>query len=253
MLVGSAFAAIIGVASIQSVMVLRQVGYLVDGYVPTYGPPLQAAEQMTRELIDLVDHSGGRMLSVEIDGVNDVSIGYLARPYIPEVQVVARRRGPWNIDFHLPGQSASVPYAASPAPLLTIPESLDVSYPDGVKVLSESTTRAVTPGEDVGLAIAWMVDDSPPQRLTNRLVWEISLYDPSAHEVGREAGMPHDWAQIGAGQVVVSWFAVPTATGAPEGIYQVHVRRLDPVTRSPLPANGAGAEWSSGAVEVRSK
>jgi hypothetical protein len=250
MLVGTALGAGIGLASIQSVMVLRQLDYLTQAYVPDYGPPLDEAEQTTRELVDRVDQSGGRQLSVEIDDVNDVAIGYLARPYVPDVQVVRRRRGPWNTDFDLPGQSGAPPAVPGPAPQLTTPARLDVSYTDGVRALSESTTRVVSPGESVGLAMTWTVDGPPRHPLTNRLLWEVSMYDPSAHEIGREAGIAYDWNQIDNGKVVESWFTVPTATGAEQGMYQVHVRRLDPVTRSPLPANGSVAEWSSGEVQV---
>jgi hypothetical protein len=250
-LVGGALAAIIGVAAIQSVMVLRELDYVANAYVPKYGPPLDAAEYMTRELLDLIDQGGARALSVEIDDVNDVAIGYLARSYVPEVQVAPRRRGPWNVDFDLPGQSSNVPYLLAASPLLSAPAPLDVSYADGVKVLSAATTRSVTPGESVGLALSWTIDHPPAEPLTNRLLWEISLYDSSAHEVGRQAGLPHDWSDLSAGEVVVSWFTLPLAREAAEGQYQVHVRRLDPVTRSPLPTNGSGAEWSSGAVEVR--
>jgi hypothetical protein len=250
-LVGSALVSIIGVASIQSVMVLRQLEYLATAYVPEYGPPLEAAEQLTRELIDQVEHSGGRLLSVELDDVNDASIGYLARPYVSEVQVVDRRRGPWDVDFTLPDQSGSPPYRLTAAPLLTPPEPLDVSYADGVKVLSASTTRAVTPGESIGLALTWSVDHPSAAPVTSRLLWEISVYDPSAHETRREAGLPHDWAYLAPGEVVVSWFPVPTANEAAEGLYQVHVRRLDPVTGSPVPASRPDAEWISGRVEVR--
>jgi hypothetical protein len=253
LLVGAALAASITLAAIQSAIVVRQLGYLTDGYVVTYGPPLAVAEQTTRELIDLVNRSGGRELSVEIDDVNDVAIGYLARPYVPQVQVAPRRRGPWNVDFDLPNQSGSAPYAVTGAPQLTPPESLDVSYADGVRVLSASTTRGVTPGESVGLALTWTVDRSALEPLTNRLLWEMSLYDPSGREVRRVAGVTHDWAQLADGQVVVSWITVATDRDPMEGVYQVHVNRLDPVTRKPVSASTADAEWSSGTVEVRAK
>jgi hypothetical protein len=249
-LVGVTLAAVIGLAAMQSVMVRRQLGYLTTGYVMNYGPPLDAAEQTTRELIDLVNQSGGRQLSVEIDDVNDVAIGYLARPYVPEVQVVSRRRGPWDVDFSLPNQSGSTPYQLTAAPQLTAPASLEVSYTDGVKVLSESTTRRVTPGESVGIALTWAIDHASPTPMTNRLVWEMSLHDPSGREVRRVAGLPHDWAQLADGEVVVSWITVATDPQAAEGVYQVHMDRLDPVSRKPLPAVGAGAEWSSGTVDV---
>ena len=142
LLVGTALAATIVVASIQSVIVLRQFGYLTDGYVMKYGPPLQTVEQTTRELIDLMSHSGSRQLSVEIDDVNDVAIGYLARPYVPEVQVVARRRGPWDVDFDLPNQSGSAPYVLTGPPQLTAPESLEVAYADGARLLSDVDDEA---------------------------------------------------------------------------------------------------------------
>src|SRR5262249_39323559 len=133
------------------------------------------------------------------------------------------------------------------------PESLDVSYADGVKVLSESTTRVVTPGESVGLALTWTMDHHSPEPLTNRLVWELSLYDPSGHEVRHVAGLPHDWAQVADGEVVVFGTGVARDTAAAGGLYRVHMDRIAPVTRKPLPAIGAGAEWSSGTVEVRRK
>ena len=79
-LVGAALVGVIGMASLWSVIVVRELGYLTNGYIVTYGPPLAAAEQTTRELIDLVNYSSARQLSVEIDDVNDVGIGYLARP-----------------------------------------------------------------------------------------------------------------------------------------------------------------------------
>jgi hypothetical protein len=250
-LVGGALAAIIGVATLQSIIVVRQLGYVSDAYVMIYGPPLRAAEQTTRELIDLLNQGGGRELSVETDDVNDVAIGYLARPYVPEVQVAPRRRGPWNVDFDLPNQSGGAPYVLSSAPQLTAPEPLDVSYADGARALSASTTRLLSPGESVGLALTWTVDHHSPQPLTPRVVWEMSLYDPSGREVRRVAGLAHDWAQLADGDVVVSWITASTEREAADGVYQVHVNRLDPVTRKPLPATGAGAEWSSGTVEIR--
>ncbi|MBV9595328.1 MAG: hypothetical protein JOZ87_00590 [Chloroflexi bacterium] len=250
-LVGSALAAVVVVASIQSVLVVRQLGYLTDGYVVTYGPPLAAAEQTTRELLDLVNGSGGRELSIEIDDVNDAAIGYLARPYVPEVQVAPRRRGPWDVDFDLPNQSGSPPYVVTGAPQLSPPAPLDVSYADGVRALSASTTRVATPGESVGLALTWTLDQHSPQPLTNRLVWEMSVYDPSGHEIRRIAGLPHDWAELADGEVVVSWITVATPPEAAAGIYQVHVDRLDPVTRQPVPASSTDAEFSSGTVELR--
>jgi hypothetical protein len=253
MLVGTALAATVGLAALQSVIVVRQLGYLSQRYVAYYGPPLAAAEQTTQELVDRVSDSGGRDLSVEIDDVNDASIGYLARPFVPDVQVVERRRGPWDVDFDLPNQSDSTPYPANGAPQLTPPESLDVSYADGVKALSESTTRDITPGESVGLALTWTVDHSSPEPLTNRVVWEMSLFDPSGREVKRVAGIPHDWSDLDDGEVVVSWIPVATAPEAAEGVYQVHVDRLDPLTRQPLPAIGADAEWKSGTVGIRRK
>jgi hypothetical protein len=249
--VGAVLAAVVVAASIQSAIVVRQLGYLTNGYVMTYGPPLAAAEQTTQELLDQVNASGARQLSVEIDDVNDASIGYLARPYVPEVQVVGRRRGPWDVDFSLPNQPGSAPYASAGAPQLTAPRSFDVSYTDGARALSASTTRVVTPGESVGLALTWTIDRHTPQPLTNRLVWEMSVYDPSGREIRRVAGLPHDWADLADGEVVVSWITVPTPREGAEGVYQVHVNRLDPVTRKPLPADGAGAEWSAGTVEVR--
>ena len=252
-LVGGALAATIGAASIQSVVVLRELGYLQGAYVVDYGPPLDAAEQTTRELIDLVNQSGGRQLSVEVDDVNDVAIGYLARPYVPEVQVVSRRRGPWNVDFNLPNQPGSAPYGLASPPFLTAPTSLDASYADGVRALSASTTRVVTPGESVGLALTWTVDHAAAEPPTTRLVWEISVYDPAAHEIRRIAGLPHDLAELTDGEVVVSWITVPMDREAAQGVYQVHMDRLDPATRKPLPAIGAAAEWNSGSVEVRKK
>jgi hypothetical protein len=243
MLVGITIAATIGVAAIQSAIVLRELGYLTDGYVLTYGPPLQAGEQTTRELIDQAKQSGARQLSVEIDDVNEVSIGYLARPYIPEVKVVERRRGPWDVNFDLPAQSASVPYAFVGPPQLTAPRSLDVSYTDGVRALSVSTSSGVTPGESVGVALAWTIEHHSPTPLTNRLVWEVSLYDPSGREVRRLAGRAHDWAQIADGEVVLSWLTAATGTDATPGTYQVHINRLDPVSATP--------EWNAGALEMR--
>jgi hypothetical protein len=251
LLVGAALTATIVVAGLQSILVVRQLGYLTSGYVVTYGPPLGVAEQTTRELLDLVNRSGGRELSVEIDDVNDASIGYLARPYVPEVQVAPRRRGPWDVDFDLPNQSGGAPYAVSAAPLLSAPEALGASYADGIKPLSASTIRVVSPGGFVGLALAWSLNHRSPEQLTNRLVWELSVYDPAGHEVRRVAGLPHDWAQLGDGETVVSWITVSLDRDAAEGIYQMHVNRLDPVTRKAVPASGADAEWSAGTVEVR--
>ena len=45
--------------------------------------------------------------------MNDVAIGYLARPYVPEVQVVARRRGPWDVNFDLPNGTVDNPNGGS--------------------------------------------------------------------------------------------------------------------------------------------
>lgn len=251
LLAGLALAATVGVASIQSVMVLRQLRYLTDTYVPYYGLPLFAAEQLTGELIALVRHSGGQQLSVEVDDVtNDVSVGYLARPYVPEVQVVERSRGPWDIDFSLPDQGGSPPYALSDTPLLTAPRPLDVAYADGVRVVSESTLRAVTPGQSAGLAITWTVEYPTTEPLTNRLLWQMALYDASGREVGRQAGLPHDWSQLSAGDVVVSWITVPTSRDAAEGVYEVRLGRLDPVTRKAVADSEAETEWSAGTVDV---
>jgi hypothetical protein len=63
--------------------------------------------------------------------------------------------------------------------------------------------------------------------------------------------MAHDWADIADGEVVVSWITAATPSAASEGVYQVHMDRLDPVSRKPLPAIGGSAEWSAGTVEVR--
>ncbi|HEY2596754.1 MAG TPA: hypothetical protein VGK33_22900, partial [Chloroflexota bacterium] len=210
LLVGAALAATVVVASIQSVLVLRQLGYLTNGYVVTYGPPLGAAEQTTGELLDLANQSGVRELSVEMDDVNDAAIGYLARPFIPQVEVAPRRRGPWNVDFDLPNQAStgSAPYALTAAPQLTPAQSLNVSYDDGVRALSASTTRVVPPGASVGMALTWTIDQHSPAPLSNRLLWEMALFDPSGREIRRVAGMTHDWAQLGDGEVVVSWFTV---------------------------------------------
>jgi hypothetical protein len=250
-LVGGALAGVLAIALIQTLIVVRALDSLTTGYVVKYGPPLQVAEQTTRELIDLMHASGGRQLSIEIDDVNDAAIGYLARPYLPEVQVVSRRRGPWNVDFSLPGQSGSAPYALLTAPQLSTPQSFDVDYADGVRALSASTTRAVTPGESLGQALTWTIDQHSPQPLTNRLVWELSVYDASGHEVRRVAGMAHDWAEVADGEVVVSWITVASAPEATQGVYQVHMNRLDPVSRKPIPAIGSSPEWSSGTVDVR--
>lgn len=251
LVVGALLAGVIGMAVMQGVIIMRGLAYLTEGYVVTYGPPLAAAEQTTRELIDLVNNSGGRQLSIEVDDVNDAAIGYLARPYVPEVQVVARRRGPWDVNFDLPNQPGGPSYQVSGPPQLTAPESLDVAYADGVKVLSAATTKVATPGESVGLALTWTMDHHSPDPLTNRLVWEMSLYDPSGREVRRVAGVAHDWTQLEDGEVVVTWMTVATAPQATEGVYQVHVNRLHPVSRNPVPSAGAGAEWSSGRVELR--
>jgi hypothetical protein len=251
LLVGAALAATIVVASIQTAMVLRQLGYLTDGYVMKFGPPLQTVEQTTRELIDQMDTSGSRRLSVEIDDVNDVAIGYLARPYVPEVQVVARRRGPWDVDFGLPNASRSAPYAFTGPQQLTAPESLDVAYADGARILSGSTTKLVTPGESVGLALSWTVDHHSAEPLTTRLLWEVSLYDPSGHEVRRVAGMAHEWAQLPDGEVVTSWITASTTPDFADGVYLVHVNRLDPQSRKPIPAMDGAQEWTAGTVEFR--
>jgi hypothetical protein len=253
LLVATLLAAVACLAALQSVIVLRQLAYRENGYVVTYGPPLQAAEHVTRELIDLVHRAGGRELSVETDDVNDVAIGYLARPYVPEVQVAPRRRGPWNVDFDLPNASGGAPYALAAAPQLTAPESVEVSYADGVKVLSQSTTRVASPGESVGLALSWTIDHHVPEPLTNRVVWEMSVYDPSGREIRRVAGLPHDPAQLADGEVVVSWITASPDREAPEGVYQVHANRLDPQSRKPVAPTSGGAEWSAGSVEVRRK
>jgi hypothetical protein len=234
-------------------MVVRQLEYLASTYVPYYGPPLDAGEHMTRELVDLVHQTGAQELSAEVNDVNEVGIGYLARPYVPEVQVVSRRRGPWEVNFDLPNQPGDPPYARAATPLLSAPESLNIAYADRVRAVSASTTSALTPGESVGLALAWTVEGPSPTPLTNRLVWEASLFDPSGREVGREAGLAYDWATLGPGKVVVSWFNIAVDTGATEGRYQVRVRRIDPLTRNPLAANAAAAEWPSGTVDVRRK
>ncbi len=249
-LIGAALAGLLVMASIQSAIVLRQLGYVADHYVMIYGPPLGEAEQTTRELLDQLAQSGGRELAVEIDDVNDVAIGYLARPYVPEVQVVSRRRGPWNVNFDLPNAPGSAPYVLAAAPQLTPPQPVDVAYADGVRVLSTSTTRRVAPGESAGLALMWTLDHHVSEPLTPRLVWEMSLYDPSGREVRRIAGLPHDFGQLADGDVVLSWITVATAREAPEGVYQVRVNRLDPQTRKPVASVGAGTEWSSGTVEV---
>jgi len=102
----------------------------------------------------------------------------------------------------------------------------------------------------VGLALTWSLDHHATEPLTNRLLWELSLYDPSGKEVGREAGLPHDWAQLDDGRRSSPGSPVSIDRDAPEGVYQVHVDRLDPVTRDSVPASGADAEWSAGAVEV---
>jgi hypothetical protein len=216
-----------------------------------YGPPLDAVEQTTRELIDLMNASGARQLSVEIDDVNDVAIGYLARPYVPEVQVVARRRGPWDVDFSLPNPSGGVPYPFTGGPQLTTPQSLDVTYADGARVLSASTTNIVTPGESPGLALIWTVDPHTSAPLTSRLLWEVSLYDSSGHEARRIAGMAHDWTEVANGAVVLSWITASTTPNFATGVYQVRVDRLDPVSRRPVPAIGGGEEWGAGKVELR--
>jgi hypothetical protein len=109
----------------------------------------------------------------------------------------------------------------------------------------------VTPGESLGLALTWTVDHRSPKPLTRRLLWEMSVYDPSGHEIRRVAGFPHDWAQLADGEVVVSWLTVPTPVEAADGVYQVHVNRLDPQTRRPVPAINADVEWSTGTVQVR--
>ena len=250
-LVGGALVGVLGAVSIQSAIVVRALDYLANGYNVKYGPPLQVAEQTTRELIDLMNNSSASQLSIEIDDVNDAAIGYLARPYVPEVQVVERRRGPWDVDFSLPGPSGNAPYVLSTAPQLSTPQSFDVSYADGVRALSASTTRALTPGESLGQALTWTIDHHSPEPLTKRLVWELSVYDPSGHEARRVAGMAHDWAEVDDGEVVVSWITVAIAPEATEGVYQVHMNRLDPVSRKPIPAIGSSVEWSSGTVDVR--
>jgi 4-amino-4-deoxy-L-arabinose transferase-like glycosyltransferase len=250
-LVGAALAGVLVMALLQSAIVLRQLTYVSDHYVMIYGPPLAAAEQTTRELLDQLNASGGRELAVEIDDVNDVAIGYLARPYVPEVEVVSRRRGPWNTNFDLPNASGSAPYALAAEPQLTPSRVLDVAYADRVRVLSASTTRSVSPGESPGLALLWTLDHHVSNPLTPRLVWEMSLYDPSGQEVRRIAGLPHDWGDLADGDVVMSWITVATAREAPAGVYQVHVNRLDPQTRKPLASVGAGDEWSAGTLEVR--
>jgi hypothetical protein len=250
---GALLVALLCVATLQSVIVLRQLGYLANGYVVTYGPPVVAGEQTTRELLDLVNRGGGRELSVETDDVNDVAIGYLARPYVPEVQVAPRRRGPWNVDFDLPNAPGGAPYAYAAEPQLTVPRSVDVSYADGVKVLSQSTTRVASPGESVGLALSWTFDHHVNEPLTNRVVWEMSVYDPSGREIRRVAGLAHDPAQLADGDVVVSWITASPDREAAEGVYQVHANRLDPISRKPVPPSSGNAEWSAGAVEVRRK
>ena len=88
----------------------------------------------------------------------------------------------------------------------------------------------MTPGESVGVALTWTIDHHSPEPLTNRLLWEVSLYDASGHEVRRIAGMAHDWAQTADGDVVTSWITASTTPDFGDGVYQVHVDRLDPQT-----------------------
>src|SRR5262249_32830390 len=61
-LVGAALACVLAMAVIQSAVVLRQLDYVNDHYVVIYGPPLVAAEQTTRELLDQLNDRGGREL-----------------------------------------------------------------------------------------------------------------------------------------------------------------------------------------------
>jgi hypothetical protein len=63
--------------------------------------------------------------------------------------------------------------------------------------------------------------------------------------------MPHDWAQLAEGELVTSWITASTTPDFGEGVYQVHVDRLDPQTRERIPAIDGGEEWSAGTVEFR--
>ena len=242
-ILGLGLAGLVASASIQTVLVLRQLDYVAAGYAPDYGPPLAQSEAVAREVERFGASSGSQQLSVELEGDSE-PIAYLARPFFPTLDLV--KVGPVGLG---PQLTSALPVADQrlPGAVLGPLEALDLHYADGVVALFASDSSGAAPGQPVALAMSWVMDDSA-RAAGDSVVWEVSADDPAGHEVARDAGVAHDAVSISPGEVVLSWFRLETPPGAPPGPYQLHVRRVDRANGQTLPfVDGGGAtglEWT---------
>jgi Dolichyl-phosphate-mannose-protein mannosyltransferase len=249
-LLGLSVAGLMLLASIHVLMVVRLLDRLAIVTEPTYGAPLVRSEAVAREVVGFGARSGSQHLVVELRGPDSQPLGYLARPYFPELEVA--NLGEIGLGPRLAGMPAS-PEGPPAQPVLGPLEQLDLRYGDGVEVLSASTVSQVVAADRVGLAITWVMNDVA-RATPAGLVWEVALYDPRGAQLARQPGIPHDLLAIEQDAPNTSWFTVGTEPSAAPGRYEVGLRRIDPATAQPLPfvaPDGQTAtEWRSPGIEV---
>jgi hypothetical protein len=237
-----AVAMLVGIASIQTLMILRELDYLAFGYAPGYGPTLAHSEEMAREVVQFGQAAGSQHLAIELEGLDREPIAYLARPWFAQLDLA--NVGPVGLsagtDRHtLPEQDS--------ARLLGKDTQLDLRYDDGVELRAASSSASALAGQPVALVMSWVAD----QPSSNEVAWDVALLDPRGREVARGSGVRH---RPMPGDVVVSWFTLAIPSESPLGSYEVSVRLLDRVDGQPVrfvdSAGHPASEWRYGPINV---
>src|SRR6266851_5399544 len=152
-LLGLALGGLLLFAAIQTVIVVRLLNRVAVEDEPSYGPPLAFSEQLAQELASFGATGGSQHLAIEFWGSDSEAIAYLTRPFFPKLEMAIEGQ------IGLESRSGSPPMPSVPPPpqrLLAPVERLDLSYADGVKVLSAVTSSYLVPSNRINLAITWI-------------------------------------------------------------------------------------------------
>jgi hypothetical protein len=244
---------VIALSAMHSYIVVQLINYISVDTVPAYAAPLGLSETTSRALVDFGLRSESQHLVVELPGPDIEPIAYLVRPFFPRVEIF-NEGGLSQVGLGHPIGPPQASADTQPVQALVGPLArLDLTYPDSVEVLSAQSPAHAAPGQRVGLAMAWVVND-PSRAIHDGVVWELELDDATGRELAREPGAPHDLAAISSGETIVSWLTLGTPVEPAPGPYRLRLRRLERQSHRMLPfldtVGQTSTDWQSDPIDI---